>query len=636
VSALAGVFFFDRRPISPDLTTWLSTTLREYGPDRGGDFTTPGLAMVHRALMVTSEDLLDQQPLRSPGGHVLTWDGRLDNRDTIALATNSDTGSTDGDAAIVLKAYDKWGDQAFPSLIGDWSLALWDAKGDALLLASDYAGIRPLYYYSTPTYIAWSTCLATLALLSGRRDDLSERYIAGFLTMRPAADLTPYRDIFSLTPGTVMRVTRTATTVRWQHAGLQSAQIEYARFSDYVEHFADLFRKAVHCRLRSRSAVWAELSGGVDSTSVVSMASRLVSRDVDRLQLHTVSYLRRDLHSEVEQSVSELVARDAGTFQHWVETSDDIASEGIDWVTPDGITPARATVHAMMAATGGRVLLAGDMGNATTGDYPDYRAAVFHRLRQGRLRLGFQEADEWSRVIRTPRWRVLARAALGFKLIDAMNRRGVWPGGPKQRAYDREEYRRRYGLASMLFEHALTLDDDVHRVVPKEILRTKPMMALGIQSHLTRRILAARERHHTVRATYPFADRRLVDFMLSVPSVVLRSPTESRSLMMTAVEGLLPSTAKDHWTNRYISGPSRIRQRPDALRLLKSESLMVVDRGFVDREVLRERVDAVCEGRGPMLNLKKVEYLEHWLRLRCQRENRVAVDSGLLLEARSA
>src|SRR5262249_41106375 len=131
---------------------------------------------------------------------ILMWDGRLDNRDDLRwILTNSyRPGTTDSE--LVLATFNRWGAEGLGRLIGDWSVVIYARNQQALLLASDYAGVRPLYYHHHEGRIRWSTRLETL-VKGTNADLLDEDYVFGFLTLGGCPDRTPYAGIYSVPPG---------------------------------------------------------------------------------------------------------------------------------------------------------------------------------------------------------------------------------------------------------------------------------------------------------------------------------------------------------------------------------------------------------------------------------------------------
>src|SRR5947209_15369688 len=92
---------------------------------------------------------------------VLAWDGRIDNRDDL-VARIGPAFDEASDAALALAAYRRWGVAGLAHIVGDWSLVVRDAATDAIVLASDYAGVRPLYYCRRPGRVHWSFPLESL------------------------------------------------------------------------------------------------------------------------------------------------------------------------------------------------------------------------------------------------------------------------------------------------------------------------------------------------------------------------------------------------------------------------------------------------------------------------------------------
>src|SRR5580658_2000755 len=117
MSVQAGVFYFDRRPVDPSVVALMGQALDPYGPDGRGEFVEPGLVMVHRALHITPEDAFEQQPFTSRRGKVMTWDGRLDNREDLLLQLWHELREDTTDVSLAMAVYEKWGTEGFAKLI---------------------------------------------------------------------------------------------------------------------------------------------------------------------------------------------------------------------------------------------------------------------------------------------------------------------------------------------------------------------------------------------------------------------------------------------------------------------------------------------------------------------------------------
>jgi asparagine synthase (glutamine-hydrolysing) len=202
MSALAGIWWWDGRPVADALVQTLHEQSRPAGPDGGGTVRPlPGLALQAHLLHFDRHSAEERQPHVFGAGSVLCWDGRLDNRDDLLLSLHHDLDTVDSDAALVAAAYTRWGEDCFRRLVGDWSLAIWDAPERRLLLARDYCGNRPLYYRATPEGVAWATRLDALLVAFDLGTSPNEEYIAGRLTTGVPPGVTPYKTIQNLRGG---------------------------------------------------------------------------------------------------------------------------------------------------------------------------------------------------------------------------------------------------------------------------------------------------------------------------------------------------------------------------------------------------------------------------------------------------
>src|SRR5688500_3449895 len=142
---------------------------------------------------------------------LLAWDGRIDNaadlRWRLASAPDADH------ATLALHAYRRDGIDGLHALVGDWSVVLLDPARHAVVLASDYMGVRPLYYHVGRGVVRWSANLGALAAATGA-DGIDEQFIAGFLLYGRCPNRTPYTNIHSVPPGHAVYISPSGTTTR--------------------------------------------------------------------------------------------------------------------------------------------------------------------------------------------------------------------------------------------------------------------------------------------------------------------------------------------------------------------------------------------------------------------------------------
>ena len=92
------------------------------------------------------------------------WHGRLDNRGGLVRQLGGSDGGASSDGALLVAAYERWGAAGLGRVIGDWSAVLSDPRRRAIVLASDFSGVRPLYYHHRGHEVLWSRSLVASGL----------------------------------------------------------------------------------------------------------------------------------------------------------------------------------------------------------------------------------------------------------------------------------------------------------------------------------------------------------------------------------------------------------------------------------------------------------------------------------------
>jgi len=290
MSVQAGLWNFDGKPVEQEVLTKISESLAQYGPDGEKTYLNGEMGMLYRPFHTTSESKLDYQPYCFADRKVIMWDGRLDNRDELVSLLLNHLKSNHTDVDIAAAAFERWGTDCFAKLIGDWALTIWNAQEKRLFLARDYMGIRHLFFYQRGERMMWCNRLEGLALC-GDQFTLCDDYIAGYFAFHPDAHLTPYREIRSVPPGQFVQIHDGKTTVHSYWTFNTRLKTRYRTDAEYEEHYRWLFRQSLRRRLRTDSPILAELSGGLDSSSIVCMADDILLKEgAETPKVDTFSY----------------------------------------------------------------------------------------------------------------------------------------------------------------------------------------------------------------------------------------------------------------------------------------------------------------------------------------------------------
>jgi asparagine synthase (glutamine-hydrolysing) len=461
-------------------------------------------------------------------------------------------------------------------------------------------GARPLYYCAAPASIAWSSDLADLVVRTGRADALSDRFAARFMSLTPRADATPYDEIQAVPPGVCVSIASTGAVEHRRFWRLAAAEIRYRDPRAYEAHLRDLWRDAVRSRLQGREVVWAELSGGLDSSSVVCMADWLIARGdaaapglrlVSHATLHSPEGDERRFIAEVERQVgvrSEIVG---------VEDSQPLIDPERAWLTPYALQGVGLETVRRVRAGGGSLVLSGRLGDAIMGCQPDNSSAVTDDLRRGHLVAALADMRRWSRATKKP----FVEIAAALLVPD----RHPLPDG---------------GI-HLLTPRLREMARDTSPVeVPREVRRSKRALARMVLGYSSGARLDIPHRPPGVVYSYPFTHRPLVDFMLAIPGAQLSAPDATRSLMRRAFAGFVPPRVIRRISKGYYP-PAAYRAARATVAAIRVADLEVVQRGWIDRDRLAAAIHALTGGGGESGgDIHGVLRLESWLQARKHRD----------------
>lgn len=607
MSAQYGQWNFDGPPPTPSHLDKVGTLLRPYGPDGQGAFRDLDIAMLYFPFHTTMESRRETQPHVSSSGSVFIWDGRLDNRTELRQELGKGPRNDLTDIAVVAEAFERWGTASFEKLIGDWALSVWEPRKQRLLLAKDFLGTRPLYYACDNGRVSWSTVLDPLVLLARKPFTLCREYLAGWFVSFPATHLTPYEGIQAVPPACFVAFARKKQTIHLHTHFNSRVKIRYHSDREYEEHFRTVFLEAVRRRLRSDGPLLAELSGGMDSSSIVCAADVLVAAaGEDSPCVDTVSYYDDAEPNWNERPYFTLVEQRRGKVglhldvtlaaNESPEIPDDRPALAPGFVVSQ--TNASRQLGDYLKSRHIRVVLSGIGGDETTGGAPTPIPELADLLVGGHSRVLARQLKAWALAKRKP-WFLLLHETIGsFLPATRKNFLPSWitPKFGKEQRKELGAYRSRLrflGPAPSFQENMSTLET-LRRQLASTPLPLDPI----------------REKR------YPFLDRTLLEFLFAVPRDQLARPGERRSLLRRALSGIVPEEILHRRRKAYVS-----RSPVAALARLRSNfsepSLEVLadSLGIVDRpEFLSALSRAGDRADSPFIPVLRVFLLERWLR----------------------
>lgn len=642
MSGIGGVYDFASRPVDLERLLVLGHALLERGPGGGEEVLAGRVGMTYRAFHTNAESRCETQPLISRSGHVLCWDGRLDNRDELLALLCSELHGDRTDAGLVLAAYEKWGVDCLPRLIGDFALSLWDPLRTTLILARDPFGVRPLYYVRTNRELLWSSTLTGLLALPGVEAEVNDEYVAGCLALYPEPATTPYHNIHAVEPGQVVSVVDRGFQTRrfWRPA--DNAEIRYAKDAEYEEHFRQLFRQAVACRLRSDRPIWSELSGGLDSSSIVFMADRIqADGHMPATPLTTLSFLDNPSSTFFDHRFIEVVERERGRkgvhldgAGHWIRLASPKDPCVVTPLTSLCVSDLHERVWQHVNEAGARVLLSGLGGDQVTWSNLEPGPELGDLLAACKPVLLHRRLQVWSEATRIPYAQLLWQEVILPFLPLALRARF-------QNQMELSSWLNRDFVKRMNIEERLVLPES-----PFDFeLPSKRIQSSRIWYIVMNVARGQHWEHAAYEKTYPFLHRPLVEFLINVPMQQKLRPDETRSLMRRALKDLLPKKILER-RSKGTTGEALCRglanEWPRIRPLLEDSRL--ARRGYVELEGFKQALDRARHGME--FNISSVLQalaLEVWLRSlehkqqhRGLKLNSLASDAAQVLSGRTA
>ena len=537
MSAIAGIFNIHGKPADPCLIESMIDAVPHRGQDWRGYWSSNNIAMASRVMRTTPESLFEDQPISNADATLwIVYDGRVDNREDLIsqlnLKSKPDCKMTDAD--ILLHAYESWGIACVNKIIGVFAFAIWDARKRQFYCATDPLGVRRMTYtYDGKRFLFASEC-RQLLLAPTVSEDLSEDFLAEYLLSGYiTGELTAYKNIKNLPRGHCLTVSAAGIKI-WRHwTPEELPEVRYRNQDEYGEHFLDLFQKAVAARMRTAGKLGANLSGGLDSSSVVCILHSLYRRnglsadDLPTFSLIFDEYTESDERKYINAVIDSYDLKHA----HFVLSDKNWAFKSYrneSWPHYDEypigpLTMMDRALYKCAQEAGIQVLLTGLGGDQVTAGNPLSILRLFNRFRWNRL-------VQWARVRghqegQDP-FKFLRRYVYGYALP-----RAIVPGFLHEPVRRLVFKWRDIELPPSLsvprvppwlhprFAAKSNVDDRVREEISTPFTNQSKgdEYRMFIQEPACSVIDRYEATHYGIDLRHPFYDRRLVEYMLSVP-----------------------------------------------------------------------------------------------------------------------
>ena len=642
MAGIVCMFNMNGRDTDSELLNKLIANAKHRGEDYIHTWTDDHIGLGHRQFFTTAESMRERQPLSDiSGNYWITCDGRVDNREDLISLLGLEKDGLPTDATLILNSYIEWGVDCLQRIVGDFAFVIWDKRKQQMFCARDYLGVRPFFYTQIGEKFIGSSTVKQILQHPDLKIKLNDAFIADYLLYATGGTIpvpdTIYKNVIRLPLAHYLIVDRNGVnspTPYWDPRNIP--EIVYPNEQDYIDQFRHLFRKAVGSRLRCSWPVASELSGGLDSSSIVAMAQKIYDDgEMDSRGFATCSMVFDEYPELDEREYQQAITETLDVSPYSIVADNEVLMKNLMEHAPFPDEPAGSHMaYDQSACTaksakefGARVLLKGEGGDELLQGNPLYLADF---LRKGKfIRFG-REINAWSRS-RNMSY-LYATMSLGLKpLIPASLHRILETILRKQPGFwnDLDQFHgpvippwidSRFAERMSVRERVRDLLPDKN--FPRSAMRLEYRMLYEGNAYAWIDDNVTSERSIEIRL--PFLDRRLVEFSMGIP-MSLKCQIDSdgdryrKVILRHAMKGLLPEKIRTRTSTGNFSRLT-LRGFQEAIPKLISrfEALggaELVKRGYLDPEVYMDQIRLWKQGHwiysGNVLNTLALELWLH-------------------------
>lgn len=612
---IAGIFKFNGTNPGDTTIRSMCDAMLHRGPDAGGYFSEPGIALGHRRLSIIDLSDAANQPFTDASGrYIVVFNGELYNYREVKQLLPEYPFHTGSDTEVLVAAFSVWGPSCINRFKGMFAFAVWDRVDQTLHLCRDRLGVKPLYYTMKDGVLLFASEVRAILASGLVERKLDRSAIPDYLSFQSFGyPLSPIAGIRQLEAGSRMRVDASGYMVEryWSVTDRRPTNIDLEDVTAVRSHIRNLLHNAVKQRLVSDVPVGAFLSGGIDSSVVVGLMAEV---SADRPATFNVSFTEKDYdESAFASKVSDRFGTRHTTIRLTPQDYLDQLGPALDALDiPSGDGTNTYVVSKAIRDAGIRVALSGIGGDELFAGYPFFKTWLsFQRYRKafgstGMLRrsaagiLDLSGTSRYHRMAALLRLKELSiagaypefRRVISTRMIERLTNTN-----PVTHAH----------FQTLLSERAQALDDLplLSQVTAAELMGYTQQTLLKDTDQMSMA--------HALEVREPFFDHELVEFLLQVPDQI-KNPVYPKSLLVESVAPLLP----DEIVHRKKQGflfPFPLWMRGPLRDFCETRIRNLTRRDFIHPKALSDYWNQFLKGDKSISwsELWQFVVLEHWM-----------------------
>ena len=557
---ICGIYNLDGRPVDKDLLHRMNNTLVHRGPDDEGYYVNAGrlggweagrkgrgnVGLGHRRLSIIDLDS-GKQPMGNEDGSVqVVFNGEIYNFLELRqqLQSRGHLFRTRSDTEVLVHGYEEWDVECVHRLRGMFAFAIWDEKERRLFLARDRLGIKPLYYSCNNSRILFASELKAILEDGAISKELDLEALSDYLSFGYIpAPKTIFKSIRKLPPGYILTQSAIKTEIK-QYWDLEFQPDAHTSVNEFCDQIMETLEESVRLRLISDVPLGAFLSGGIDSSTVVAIMSRLVQNPV---VTNSVGFTKRE-YSELDyaRATSKLFATDHHEYMVAPDAVDVVNKLSWHFDEPFADSSSIPTYYvSQMTRQNVTVALSGDGGDE---NFAGYRRYYFDRLENsiratfpvlfrqriiGKLASLYPKADWLPQMFRA---KTLLTNVAHDPVYGYFNSMSYFLPDMKDRILSPDLKKKLFGYDSIkVFRNHYEKCDSKDPLTRTQYIDFKTYLVDDILTKVDRASMA-----NSLEVRVPILDHKFVELVAKIPSHLKLNGKTSKYIFKKAASRLLP------------------------------------------------------------------------------------------------
>ncbi|MBI4930118.1 MAG: asparagine synthase (glutamine-hydrolyzing) [Bacteroidetes bacterium] len=532
-----GIYGLSDRFKQESIIRTMNKCLAHRGPDDEGFFSDDKIVLGHKRLSIIDLSNAGHQPMFSNDKrYCIIHNGEIYNFKEIRNQIKDYIFKTQSDTEVILASYTKWGSECVKYFNGMFAFAVWDNMKRELFIARDRFGIKPLYYYGKNDLLLFSSEIRSLLSSGIVLKKVDENSLIDYLRYQTVhASKTILKEVFMLMPGHSMTVKENQVSIEcyWKPEAAIENSDSYLQICKSVN---ELLTASVERRLVADVPFGAFLSGGIDSSSIVGLMSKVSTQKV---KTFSVVF---DEKKFSESEFSKFIAKKYNTDHHEIKLNvSDFVNELPNALNamdhPSGDGPNTYVVSKATKNAGITMALSGLGGDELFAGYDIFKRSL--KLKNSSIRkisqpirmaagnfLHSVKKDSGSKKLS----KILAGEKMSFNEFYPLSRQVLM-----------DDVIEKITSKSHLPENIVSTIISAFDVNENEFLLSKVSIA-EISSYMENVLLRDTDQMsmaHALEVRVPFLDYELVKYVLSVPDK-FKNPVTPKKLLVDSLDNLLP------------------------------------------------------------------------------------------------